>query len=184
MELWDIRDSRGIPTGRTIEKGRTFEDGEYHIAVEAWIINSKGEFLIQKRSSRCVHYPNVWSLTAGRIQAGEDAKEGCIREVREEIGLELNREELIHLAHINREDGSHMIWDVFLARRDIPAEELILDPDEVAEVRWVSAGELEHMIRTEEIFTYLEILDFLCLITEKYLYSNAETDSRAERGQE
>ena len=42
-----------------------------------------------------------------------------------------------------------MIWDVFLARMDIPAEELILDPDEVAEVRWVSAGELEHMIRTE-----------------------------------
>ena len=90
MELWDIRDSKGIPTGRTIEKGRTFEDGEYHIAVEAWIINSKGEFLIQKRSSRCVHYPNVWSLTAGRIQAGEDAKVFFIRFVREELGLELN----------------------------------------------------------------------------------------------
>ena len=126
-------------------------------------MNTKGEFLIQKRSSRCVHYPNVWSLTAGRIQAGEDAKEGCIREVQEEIGLALEREELIHLAHINREDGSHMIWEVF------PVSKLTLDPEEVAEVRWVTGEELERMIRTEEIFTYPEILDFLHLITEKYL---------------
>ena len=130
MELWDICDSKGIPTGRVMEKGKDLGDGEYHVAVEAWIMNTKGEFLIQKRSSRCVHYPNVWSLTAGRIQAGEDAKEGCIREVQEEIGLALEREELIHLAHINREDGSHMIWEVFLVRRDIPVSKLILDPEE------------------------------------------------------
>ena len=169
MELWDICDSKGIPTGRVMEKGKELGDGEYHVAVEAWIVNTEGEFLIQKRSSRCVHYPNVWSLTAGRIQAGEDAKEGCIREVQEEIGLALDREELIHLAHINREDGSHMIWEVFLARRDIPVSKLTLDPEEVAEVRWVTGEELERMIRTEEIFTYPEILYFLHLIIEKYL---------------
>ena len=70
---------------------------------------------------------------------------------------------------INREDGSHMIWEVFLVRRDIPVSKLTLDPEEVAEVRWVTGEELERMIRTEEIFTYPEILDFLHLITEKYL---------------
>ena len=62
-----------------------------------------------------------------------------------------------------------MIWEVFLVRRDIPVSKLILDPEEVAEVRWVTGEELERMIRTEEIFTYPEILDFLHLITEKYL---------------
>ena len=89
--------------------------------------------------------------------------------MQEEIGLALERGELIHLAHINREDGSHMIWEVFLVRRDIPVSKLTLDPEEVAEVRWVTGEELERMIRTEEIFTYPEILDFLHLITEKYL---------------
>lgn len=33
----------------------------------------------------------------------------------------------------------------------------------------MTGEELERMIRTEEIFTYPEILDFLHLITEKYL---------------
>ena len=89
--------------------------------------------------------------------------------MQEEIGLALDREELIHLAHINREDGSHMIWEVFLARRDIPVSKLTLDPEEVAEARWVTGEELERMIRTEEIFTYPEILYFLHLIIEKYL---------------
>ena len=46
MELWDICDSKGIPTGRVMEKGKDLGDGEYHVAVEAWIMNTKGEFLI------------------------------------------------------------------------------------------------------------------------------------------
>lgn len=113
-------------------------------------------------------------MTAGRIQAGEDARGGCIREVKEEIGLALEREELIHLAHVNREDNSHMIWEVFLVRRDISVSGLTLDPDEVAEVRWVTKEKLEDMIRTEEIFTYPEIMDFFHLITENYLDKTTE----------
>ena len=34
MELWDICDSKGIPTGRVMEKGKDLGDGEYHVAVD------------------------------------------------------------------------------------------------------------------------------------------------------
>lgn len=169
MEHWDICDSQGKPTGRTIAKGGDFAPGEYHIAVEAWIVNSAGQYLIQKRSSCCQHYPDMWSLTAGRIQAGEEPARGCIREVEEEIGLHLEEEELIHLSHINREDGSHMIWEVYLVKREAELSELVLDPQEVGEVRWVSGRELEQMILTEEIFVYPEMLDFLYRIDREYL---------------
>lgn len=169
MELWDICDGKGIPTGRTVIKGRELGQGEYHVAVEAWIVNSSGEYLIQKRSALCQHYSGLWSLTAGRIQAGESPAEGCIREVEEEIGLSLKEEELIHISHINREDGSHMIWDVFLAKRDVEISDLVLDPMEVEKVCWVSGNRLEEMILTEEIFVYPEMLDFLYKIDREYL---------------
>ena len=40
------------------------------------------------------------------------------------------------------------------------------------------------MMRTEEIFTYPEILDFLLSDHGKVSVQQCETDSRAERGQE
>lgn len=161
MEFWDVCDSAGNPTGRRKIKGETFYDGEYHIAVEIWIVDSNGRFLIQKRSSTCLLYPGIWSLTAGRIQAGEDSFDGIIRETKEELGLDISRKELKHIARLNREDGSHMIWDVFLVRRDIKEEELFPDEQEVAEVKWVSGKEMEQMIREESIFVYPEMMDFM-----------------------
>lgn len=168
MELWDICDKYGNVTGRTREKGQPFEEGEYHVAVEAWILNEKGEFLIQKRSSKCQHYPGVWSLTAGRIQAGETPAEGCAREIEEEIGLRIPVEELHHLEHLNREDGSHMIWDVFVTKRKIAPEEFCLDDREVDEVKWITGDEFQSMIEEETIFLYPEIGEFLERIRKLY----------------
>ncbi|MFQ7549934.1 MAG: NUDIX domain-containing protein [Blautia marasmi] len=151
--------AKGFLRGEPLKKAVTLGKGS---TILRWRLGSSIGRRIPdpEESGRCQHYPNVWSLTAGRIQAGEDARGGCIREVKEEIGLALEREELIHLAHVNREDNSHMIWEVFLVRRDISVSGLTLDPDEVAEVRWVTKEKLEDMIRTEEIFTYPEIMDF------------------------
>lgn len=52
-ELWDVLDKNGEPTGKTVSRGfkGAFPKGKYHLVVHIWIKNSKGEFLIQKRSS-------------------------------------------------------------------------------------------------------------------------------------
>ena len=168
MELWDVCDKYGNPTGKTKKKGEVFEDGEYHVAVEAWIVNEKGEFLIQKRSSRCEHYPGIWSLTAGRIQAGETPAQGCAREIEEEIGIVIPAKELYHLEHLNREDESHMIWDVFAVRREIASEEFHLDDKEVEEVKWITGDEFQSMIEEETIFIYPEIGEFLERVRKLY----------------
>ena len=52
MEYWDIYDKDGNFTGKIIEKGTAFLPGEYHKAVEIWIINKDGNLLLQKRE-RC-----------------------------------------------------------------------------------------------------------------------------------
>ena len=50
-EIWDLYDSRGEKTGKTMTRGENIPSGLYHIGVHIWPINDKGEFLIQRRSS-------------------------------------------------------------------------------------------------------------------------------------
>ena len=48
MEQWDIYDKCFVKTGRTHERGKTLEEGDYHLVVHIYPINSKGQILIQK----------------------------------------------------------------------------------------------------------------------------------------
>ncbi len=40
MEKWDVLDGFGNRTARTVTSGGELSDGEYHLVVHAWIINS------------------------------------------------------------------------------------------------------------------------------------------------
>ena len=106
MEYWNVYDRSGRWTGRTVPKGTPFGPGEYHPAMEAWIVNGRGELLIQQRSRDCEILPGIWGMTTGRMTApppskegrplsapeadrGETTLEGCIREIREELGIQV-----------------------------------------------------------------------------------------------
>ena len=56
MELWNILDENGNPTGVTLDKNdkRAWEKGAYNQGVDAWIINSENKILIQKRAPQKV----------------------------------------------------------------------------------------------------------------------------------
>ena len=144
-ELWDILDGEGNPTGRTIERGKPLQAGEYMLAVHIYIVNSKGEYLMQKRSSTKEVLPGIWDTTGGAVTAGEDSRLGALREVEEEIGIKLALDELEYTARIQREQSFVDIW--FL-KKDFDADECILQEEEVEAVKWVSAKEMIEHIKT------------------------------------
>ena len=59
MELWDIYDIDKKLTGKVIDRHSQdkLKEGEYHLVVEAVIINSNGEILLSKRSELKNKYP-------------------------------------------------------------------------------------------------------------------------------
>lgn len=89
MELWDVLDENGNKTGRTVERGQPMAQNEYHLVVHVWVVNSKGEFLISKRSPD-KSFPNMWESAGGSAIAGEDSLTAAIRETREELGIVLD----------------------------------------------------------------------------------------------
>lgn len=50
IEICDIYDIYGNRTGKTFIRGEPLSDGQFVMVVDVWIVNSKDEILIQKRS--------------------------------------------------------------------------------------------------------------------------------------
>lgn len=157
MERWDIYDRDGRFTGKVIEKGQALGAEEFHLAMEAWVRNRRGEFLIQQRSLQCEILPGMWGLCTGRMLAGEGTKAGCIRELREELGIEARPEELRFLRRILRQDGTHLIWDIYLLEREMDCRDLIFQREEVAAAKWAGIAQMREMVARGELFFYPEL---------------------------
>lgn len=155
MELWDVYDKSGRKTGAVKEKESEYLPGEYHLAMEAWVFNDQREILIQQRSWSRPILPGMWSLTTGRMVAGEDSRQGCVRELKEELGLSVLPQEPYFLRRIIRDDP--LIWDIYFLRRNVPAESLALQREEVAQARWVSFRQFYELLEAKRLFRYPEI---------------------------
>ena len=142
MEYIDIFDENGLLIGETVEKKKAHTgEGLWHKTVHVWIINNKGEILLQKRSPNKDTNPNMWDISAaGHMQAGETSLQGVYREVSEELGIDFTKEQLeflycyknISKSHINKE-----FCDVYLLKSDVDISKMRLQ-EEVSEVKFIS----------------------------------------------
>jgi 8-oxo-dGTP diphosphatase len=83
-----------------------------------------------------VPYAGHWTPPSGRIEPGETQAQAVAREMREELGLDV--EPLAKVWECPTDDGLYTLhW--WTARA--PGGELRLDPGEVSAARWVSAEE-------------------------------------------
>lgn len=156
MELWDIYDENGDPTGRTHERGAPQAPGEYHLAVTITVVNSREEVLCTLRSMEKPNMPGAWESPGGGVLAGETSLEAAVRELMEETGIAARPEELVFLTRRRSEGGfggEGFFMDVYGLKRDIPLEELVLQPHEVDEARWVQIDEWEQKARAREILS-------------------------------
>ena len=94
-ELVDRLDEQGNYTGQTILKSDAHRHGIFHPTVHIWFYTNQGEVLIQQRGEFKDTHPLLWDVSvAGHIGAGEDIYDGALREVKEEIGLNIEKEDL------------------------------------------------------------------------------------------
>ena len=153
MELLDIVDENNIPTGKSEDRKVVHRKGYYHREVGAWIVNKNNEILIQKRSANKEGNPNKWSLTAGHVDSGEDVKEAMIREIKEEVGIDVKLEdlELLFISKHNSLTGSNNVFGyLYLVRIDKKIEDFTIQEEEVSELKYISIEELEKIVKSKD----------------------------------
>ena len=152
VEIWDIVDSDGVPTGKTTVRGHMhFEKGEYHLVVHIWVIDSGNRLLIQQRAAHKQPMPGEWAATGGSAIAGESSRQAACRELYEELSIAADPVELQLAARRIRKNAVNDIWYL---RRDVALETLSLQKEEVSAVRWVSMQQLQNMVQTGEFHNY------------------------------
>lgn len=141
-ECFDIYTINKEPTGKIGIRGKNLEIGEYHIVVMAVIINNKGEILITKRSKNKIA-GGKWECTAGSALIGESSKNAVIREIKEEIGVNVIIKEENPISNFIYDDA---IWDIWTIYIDIKVEDLKLQYEEVEEAKFANLRELNSII--------------------------------------
>lgn len=69
MEYLDILDEKGNKTGEVKPRQEVHSKGYWHKGVHIWIINSKKELLVQRRSANKDVYPNkLYISVAGHVE--------------------------------------------------------------------------------------------------------------------
>lgn len=152
-EYWDVLNEQGEKTGKRLRRTayNQLASGEYHLVVHIWIVNSKGEFLIQRRSRERLPMPGEWAATGGSVLSGEESQAAAIRELQEELGIRVLPGEIHYLRQFKRKNS---IIDFWWARVDANLSSLVLDSNEVEEARWVSRSTLRQMIQQKQFHNY------------------------------
>ena len=152
MEYLDVFTKYGEPTGESIDRKIVHEKGMFHRSIHVWIVNSKGELLVQRRDSSKKTYPNMLDTSfAGHVSSNEGLIEAVIREGKEELGLEIDLECLNYLFAIKSEIKvrenyyENEINDVYLYEKDVKVEDCKFTDNEVSEIKYIDFRVLEKM---------------------------------------
>ena len=152
-EYFDVLNEKGEYTGRTETREKCHKEGLWHKAVVAFIINSKEQVLLQKRSPNKKMWPNMWDITSGgHVLTGEFGFEAAIREAKEELGIDLNKENMTFIGssistNIKGDIVNNHFNEYYIVTKDIDETKLKLQEEEVSEVKWIDKDEIIERIK-------------------------------------
>ena len=151
-EMIDIVDINGNPTGRTFMRGEVLQPGEFFRASMVCIFNREGKLLIQKRKKDKKNWPGLWDVSAGgAIIAGETPQEAAQREVREELGIDLDllqsRPKLVTTFTTG-------FTYTFVVTADFRLEDLTLQKEEVEEAAFADLEQICRMMEDGSFIRY------------------------------
>lgn len=146
MELLDIVDENNVLTGEAKDRKTMHKQGLWHRHVSCWIMNKKGELLFQKRAACKERNANRWSKTGGHVDSGETVEQAVIREVEEEIGIHLNKKDLllIEVFKSKENDNKYFTYEYYVVV-DYKIEDYTLQLEELSEVKYYTIEELQKL---------------------------------------
>ena len=152
MELIEIVDKNGNLTGQIMDKEEAHDKNLLHNEVAVFIINDKKQILLQKRSANKRFNPNKWGLCAGHVDAGESLESAALRELKEEVGIDIDMDELkqftkreFTIGHTN----SHITYFYFI-KSNLNEDDFIIQKEELSEVKWFDIDEVVKIIKSKD----------------------------------
>ncbi len=169
MEIWDLYDINREIVGEHI-RGVEMPPDKYHLVVHIWIKNSENKYLLAQRSGNRKTYPLKWECVGGSVITGETSIQAALREVKEEIGLEISENNCQLVATQIRDivEGQRIndIVDIYLVTYDGQVELSKATTDEVAQIKWLNRTDIEELFNRGEMVHLIKDLSYFLKNTD------------------
>ena len=140
-EIFDVVDENDHVTGQT-SRFTVHAQKLRHRAVHIFVFNERGDLFLQKRSRWKDKHPGQWdSSAAGHVNAGDDYAATAPRELREELGVDAEVEEIASLPAC-AETGWEFVR-LYRARHEGPFR---LPPAEIESGAFFTRGQIERWV--------------------------------------
>lgn len=156
-EYFDILDENGNKTGKTKLRSEVHRDGDWHKAVHIWIINNTGDILLQRRCATKDSNPNKLDISsAGHLSAGDDSLTGALRELKEELNLDVKPEDLQFIKTLKRSSRytetfiNNEFDDLYIVRTDKKIDDMKFQEDEISEIMFVPYKKFKEMVNNKQ----------------------------------
>ena len=167
MEILDICDELGNPTGKTVERKIAHQQGILHRTAHVWILRKKEnkiQILLQKRSEQKDSFPGCYDISsAGHIPAGDNYGQSAVSELIDCGNRRFHFEEIFH----GRLFKDNQVSKIFVLWKDLEEKDFVFVDHEVSEVKWLDFEKCYQDVKENKInhCIYIEELD----IVKKYL---------------
>jgi 8-oxo-dGTP diphosphatase len=110
--------------------------------------NDKGEFLLALRDNKPgIPFPDHWDLIGGHVEEGETPEEALVREVKEELDIEITEFSFYKKYECLTGDAYENIKYIYTGKINIPIEEVTLlegerpqyfSPEEIPDLKFAN----------------------------------------------
>ena len=173
-EFLNIVDENNNFTGEIAENSYVHDNGIWHREVACWLMNQYGEILVQKRAltKRCA--PGKWDITAGHVKTNELEEDAMVREIKEELGIKIDKNQLKFLMIVKRKGittKNNTFQYHYFAYTDKKIEEYNIQKEEVDKIKYISLEDLKNiLLQKNEDYTFAKrkyMKDIYKLLLEK-----------------
>jgi len=147
-ELIDIYDCDRNFTGLTVPRETRMAEGQYMLYVLAIIQDRQGRILITQRSMDKHWAAGWWEVTGGGVSAGETSEQAIVRELAEEVGLDVADyplERIYVYENVDLESGDNYIVDIYRFQLDFAVEDVVLQASEAIDCKLATFDEIEKL---------------------------------------
>ena len=152
-ERFDVLTETGEYANRIESRDDCHKYGFWHKAVALFIINSNDEVLLQRRSPNKKLWPNLWDISAGgHVLAGEFGFEAIIREIKEELDADIEKNDILFIGsatstNIKGDIINNHFNEYYIVNKNIDINKLTLQLEEVSEVKWFGKEDIVNRIK-------------------------------------
>lgn len=144
-EMWDIYNSDRQVLAKVVSRkdAMTLKEGEYHLVVYLIIRDGK-KVLLQQRSLNKESDAGIWDLTKGSVLAFETSQNALIREVKEELNLDLSNLDLKIKYQMTKGHSHRDFYE--LDKSELDFSQVKIDETELSEIKFLSLEEVQQLI--------------------------------------